>query len=63
MKHLREWWATKRHGPMTKDVCEVCRKPLRERQRVEVMVGGPEYDGEYGGFTAVLVSYCKEHTP
>lgn len=63
MKRLREWWVTRRHGPLTPDRCEVCKKPLRERERVEVMVGGPSFDGEYGGFTALLVAYCKRDAP
>ena len=50
-------------GPLTLDVCEVCKKPLHENERVEVAVTPPSFEDEYGGFTAVLVAYCQEHAP
>lgn len=60
---LRAWWRARRDGPLTPDICEECKKPLRERERVEVLAGDIDYSSEFGGMSAVLVAYCKEHAP
>lgn len=62
MRRLREWWLTKRHGPLTYDICATCGKPLREKDRVEI-ASDIDYSPEFGAMSAVLVAYCKEHTP
>lgn len=62
MKRLREWWATKRHGRMTKDTCVTCGRPLREKERVEILHGG-DFDSEFGGFSGLIATYDREHAP
>jgi hypothetical protein len=54
------WRADER---LTLDCCEVCGLQLFPSERVEVMIGNPAFDREFGGFSAVLASYCPEHAP
>jgi hypothetical protein len=51
------------YGPFTYDICDVCRKPLREALRVDVVQGGFEFSREYDAHGAIIISYCKEHAP
>lgn len=60
MKRLRAWWATRRYGPLTRDRCETCGRPLRERQRVEVTEIIETND--LGG-SAMSATYCTEDAP
>lgn len=46
----------------TLDACEVCLIDLYPSERVEVIVGAPE-SNEFGGMTAVIATFCKEHKP
>lgn len=64
MRRLRERRAEKRIGPMTDDVCEVCRAPLRVGERVEVCEPFDPLvrEGVLSG-GGIIVCYCHEHAP
>lgn len=59
---LREWWATRRHGPLTRERCEVCGTQLRRKQVVEVLALDDFHDDPMGGGFAAAY-YCTTDAP
>ncbi len=59
---MREWWARRRKGRLTRDVCATCGRPLREKERIEV-ADDIAFSPEFGGMSAMLVAYCPKDAP
>lgn len=60
---ITRWLGTEDKGPLTHDHCAECDKPLHVNERVELLVGAIDFDDEFGGNTATLVTYCQSHAP
>lgn len=55
---------TRRHGPLTRDRCEVCGKWLRARQRVEITDAPMTFsEGGVTGWGSMTATYCTAHDP
>lgn len=56
--------AEKQWGPLTRDHCEVCGAPLRERQRVEITEAFDMEMTEFGlGGGGMTATYCPADAP
>lgn len=65
MSRLRSWWAQRRRGPLTDEICRQCHRQLGQREARQSVhhYATNAVEAELGGGTFGVAYWCGPHAP